>query len=175
LPGIKNFLKGVIHAMKIGIMSDSHDHINNIKKCVEIFKSRGVDYVIHLGDYVNPNSVRACQGIKLIGIFGNNDGDKFRLIGAFRDIDGDIKGDFHEFEEDGLKFACYHGTEPQLKDALIRCGEYDVVMYGHTHECRNEMVGKTLVLNPGTAHGFDDKATIMIFDTKTRQTEFITI
>ena len=94
--------------MKIGIMSDSHDHISNITRCIEIFKERNVDYVLHLGDYVNPNSVRACQGIKLTGIFGNNDGDKFRLITAFNDISGEIKGEFYEFEEDGLKFACYH-------------------------------------------------------------------
>ncbi|GBD96782.1 MAG TPA: metallophosphoesterase [Nitrospirae bacterium] len=161
--------------MKIGIMSDSHDHIENITGCIEIFKERNVDYVLHLGDYVNPNSVRACQGIKLVGIFGNNDGDKFRLITAFNDISGEIKGEFYEFEEDGLKFACYHGTEYQLKDALVECGKYNVVIYGHTHECKNEIIGKTLVLNPGTSHGFGDKATIMIFETQTGESEFITL
>jgi len=161
--------------MKIGIISDSHDHIENIKKSVQIFKDRKVDFIIHLGDYVNPASVRAFKGVKLIGIFGNNDGDKFRLINAFQDIGGDIKGDFHELEVDGLKIACYHGTEPQLKDAMIECGSYDVVAYGHTHECENTMVGNTLVLNPGTVHGFWDKATIMIFNTLTREVDFIVL
>lgn len=161
--------------MKIGIMSDSHDHLDNIRKCVEAFKRENVDYVLHLGDYVNPNSVRACQGVKLLGIFGNNDGDKFRLMTAFNDIGGEIKGDFHEFEEDGIKFACYHGSEPQLKNALIDCGTYDVVIYGHTHECKNELVGDTLVLNPGTAHGFGELATIIIFDTQGKDVKFITL
>lgn len=161
--------------MKIGIMSDSHDHFKNIQKSLQIFRDKSVAYILHLGDYVNPNSVRAFQGIKLIGIFGNNDGDKFRLIAAFNEIGGEIKGDFYEFEEDGLKFACYHGTELQVKDALINCQQYDVVLYGHTHQCKDIIVGKTLALNPGTAHGFGDKATIMVFDTETRQSEFINL
>jgi len=154
-------------------MSDSHDHLDNISRCVRIFKDRGVAYVLHLGDYVNPNSVRAFQGVKLVGIFGNNDGDKFRLVTAFNEISGEIKGEFYEFEEDGLKIACYHGTELPIKDALIKCSGYDIVLYGHTHKCENIRLGKTLVLNPETAHGFGNKATIMIFDTQTRQAELI--
>ncbi len=159
--------------MRIGIMSDSHDHIENINKGIEIFKNKKVDYVLHLGDYVNPNSVRACRGIKIIGIFGNNDGDKFRLISAFNDVGGEIKGEFYEFKEDNLKFACYHGTEWQLKNALVESGRYDVVLYGHTHKCESMKIGDTLVLNPGTTHGFEYKPTIMIFDTRSKQTEFI--
>lgn len=161
--------------MKIGIISDSHDHIENIMKSIKIFKERKVDFILHLGDYVNPASVLAFKDVKLIGIFGNNDGDKFRLINSFNEVVGKIKGDFHEFEKDGLKFACYHGTEPQLKNSLIECGKYHVVLYGHTHECDNRRVGKTLVLNPGTAHGFGHKATIMIFDTATKEVEFINL
>jgi putative phosphoesterase len=159
--------------MKIGIMSDSHDHIDNISRSIRIFKDRGVAYILHLGDYVNPNSVRAFQGMRLVGVFGNNDGDKFRLITAFNEISGEIKGEFYEFEEDGLKFACYHGTELPIQDALVKCSTYDVVLYGHTHKCENIRLGKTLVLNPGTSHGFGDKATIMIFDTQTSQAELI--
>jgi hypothetical protein len=159
--------------MKIGVMSDSHDHMDNIRKAVQLFKDKKVNFVIHAGDYVNPGTIKLFNGLKLIGIFGNNDGDKFRLISAFDQIGGEIKGDFCELVQDGIKFAVYHGTEPQLKDALIECGKYDIVIYGHTHVLENMEVGKTLVLNPGTAHGFGGKATIVIFDTQTKRPEFI--
>lgn len=159
--------------MKLGIISDSHDHNDNIARSIRIFNERGVAYVLHLGDYVNPNSVRAFQGIKMVGIFGNNDGDKFRLMAAFKEISGEIKGEFYEFEEDGLKFACYHGTEPPIKDALIKCARYDILLSGHTHKHENIRTGKTLALNPGTSHGFGDKATIMVFDTHTLLAELI--
>ncbi|MBI4848172.1 MAG: metallophosphoesterase family protein [Nitrospirae bacterium] len=74
-----------------------------------------------------------------------------------------------------LKFACYHGTELQMKDALIQCGKYDVVIYGHTHKCEYEKTGNTLALNPGTAHGFGNSATVMIFDTHTKEAEIVTL
>jgi putative phosphoesterase len=159
--------------MKIGVISDSHDHMDNIRKAVQLFKDKKVNFVIHAGDYVNPGTIKLFNGLKLIGIFGNNDGDKFRLINAFDQIGGEIKGDFCELVQDGIKFAVYHGTEPQLKDALIECGKYDIVIYGHTHVLENMEVGKTLVLNPGTAHGFGGKATIAILDTETKGTEFM--
>jgi putative phosphoesterase len=161
--------------MKIGIMSDSHDHIENIKKCSALFQDKDVEFVVHLGDFVNPNSVRAMKGLKLVAVFGNNDGDIFRLMHAFHEIGAEIKGDFHEFEADNIRFAAYHGTEPRITDALVGCGNYDVVMYGHTHVCVHSRSGKTLVLNPGTSHGFGDTATIMIFDTQSRSPEIITI
>ena|SRR4030065_1638966 len=161
--------------MKIGIISDSHDHTENIKKSITILKDRKVDFVLHLGDYVNPASVKLFKGIKLIGIFGNNDGDKYRLMNAFNEIGGEIKGDFYEIEADNIKIACYHGTEPQLKDALIESNKYDVVLYGHTHECVNKKIRNTLVLNPGTVHGFWEKATIIIFDTRTRKAKLVTL
>ncbi len=159
--------------MKIGIISDSHDHVKNIQKSLRIFREKNVDYVIHLGDFINPNSIKEFRGTKLIGIFGNNDGDKFRLMSAFHEIGGEIKGDFYEFEADNLKVACYHGTEPHIVDALVVCQKYDVIFYGHTHRCVNETVKKTMVLNPGTAHGFLDRATIMIFDTAIKHADFI--
>jgi len=40
--------------MKIGLISDSHDHIDNIRKSVEVLKDRGVSLVIHAGDFVSP-------------------------------------------------------------------------------------------------------------------------
>lgn len=156
-------------------MSDSHDHLENVEKCVTLFRKQKISFVIHLGDFVNPNSVRALNGLKVVAIFGNNDGDRFRMMHAFHDIGGKIIGDFHDFEADTLRFAAYHGTEPGITNALIECGNYDVVMYGHTHSCINSKSGKTLVLNPGTSHGFGGRATVMVFDTKSRTSEIISI
>jgi len=46
---------------------------------------------------------------------------------------------------------------------------------GHTHRTLNSKVGRTLVLNPGTAKGwfFGYMATIGIFDTLTKAVNFI--
>jgi putative phosphoesterase len=159
--------------MKIGVIADSHDHSDNIKKSLRIFGEKNVAYILHLGDFISPNSIKEFGGFKLIGIFGNNDSDKVRLISAFNEIGGEVKGDFYEFEADNLKFACYHGTDPKIVDAAITSQRYDIFLYGHIHQCVNKTIKKTMVLNPGTAHGFSDRATIMTFDTRILKAEFI--
>jgi putative phosphoesterase len=163
--------------MKIGVISDTHDYIENIEKSVQLFNDRKVSIVMLAGDYVNPKAVRAFKGVKLIGVLGNNDVDKSGLADAFNDIEGDLRGELCELDKEDLKFAIYHGTQSERKNSLIRSQKYDVVVYGHTHKIQNTTVGKTLVLNPGTAKGwfFGYNATMAIFDTQTRIIEFINI
>jgi uncharacterized protein len=161
--------------LKIGLISDTHDNIENIQKSVEVFKERNTNIVFHAGDYVSPESIRVFHGVKLVGVFGNNDFDKSRIIDAFNDIGGQIKGDVCEFEIDDILFAVYHGTQQERTNSLIQSAKYDVVVCGHTHRTLNSKVGKTLVLNPGTAKGWflGYMATVAIFDTITKEVNFI--
>ncbi len=162
--------------MKYGVISDSHDNINNIRKAMAIFKERGTETVIHLGDYCAGPAVRSMKGgPKVLGILGNNDGDVLSIRRGFEWIGGELKGQFYVFENDGAKIACYHGTVAEIVEALIDCGHYDIVLSGHTHEVREVRRGKTYALNPGSAHGFDDKATIAILDTAKREAEIINL
>lgn len=162
--------------MKIGVISDTHDDEENTRKAIEIFNRRKVDSVVHLGDYISPPIVRLFKGMKLIGIFGNNDGYKFVLIKAFDEIGGEIKGDFAKLKIDGLKIALYHGEFREISKALAKSGDYDVVFAGHFHKSEKIKFGKTLLINPGSTHRSfkkDPTSTIGIFDTKTKEFEFI--
>ncbi|MDD9973593.1 MAG: metallophosphoesterase family protein, partial [Candidatus Poribacteria bacterium] len=38
--------------MKLGVMSDSHDNIPNVKRAVALFNEIGVDLVVHAGDFI---------------------------------------------------------------------------------------------------------------------------
>ena len=40
--------------MKIGVLSDTHDNLTNIRKAVEIFSKNGVEALIHGGDFCSP-------------------------------------------------------------------------------------------------------------------------
>ena len=159
--------------MKLGVISDTHEHIVNIEKAKKIFGERGVSYIVHLGDYCAGPSVRAFTGTKIVGILGNNDGDPLRIEKNFAQIGGDFRWDFCVLKEDGLQIACYHGTVPEITEALINCKTYDVVLCGHTHEPRQEVRNGVTVLNPGSAHGFEKIGTVGILDTATSKTEII--
>jgi putative phosphoesterase len=161
--------------MKIGLISDTHDNIQNIQNAVSLFNDKHVSFVIHAGDIVSPEAVEAFTGMKLIGVLGNNDLEINRLTNAFDKIGGQLKGELCEMEQDDLIFAIYHGTNSRRKESLIQSGRYDIVVCGHTHRVQNKKVGKTLVVNPGTANGwfFGYGATAAVFDTQTREPEFL--
>jgi putative phosphoesterase len=160
---------------KIGLISDTHDNIANIEKSVRVFKEQEVNIVIHAGDFVTPSAIRAFQEVKLIGVYGNNDVDKAGIKDAFNEIGGQILGDLYEIEVDGLIIGVYHGTRQEASKGLIDSAKYDVVVCGHTHRIQNTIVGKTRVINPGTANGwfFGFGATLAVLDTHTRFADFI--
>jgi uncharacterized protein len=176
--------------MKIGIISDTHDDVENVQRAIEIFNAEKVGYVIHAGDYVFPGVVQEFRKLngKLIGVLGNNDGEKGALLRNFLGINGELKGELGEIEFDGLKFGIYHGTDTGIKDQLVNSKKYDILICGHTHikepslnsigKYKND--GKTLVLNPGTAHkkiasisGAFKESGIIVFDIQTREYKFI--
>ena len=163
--------------MKIGLISDTHDNIQNIQSAISLFSDKHVSFVLHAGDIVSSEAVQAFTGVKLIAVLGNNDLEIDRLTNAFDKIGGQLKGEFYEMEQEDLIFALYHGTDSRRKESLIQSGKYDVVVCGHTHIVQNKKVGKTLVINPGTANGwfFGYRATAVVFDTKSREPEFLNL
>jgi uncharacterized protein len=163
--------------MKIGLISDTHDNIQNIRKAISLFSNRNVSFVVHAGDIVSPEAVEAFQGVKLIAVLGNNDLEINGLTKAFDKIGGQLKGEFCVMEHEDLIFAIYHGTNSRKKELLIRSGRYHVVVCGHTHKMQYKKFGRTLVINPGTANGwfFGYNATAAIFDTDIREPEFLNL
>lgn len=140
--------------MKIGVISDSHDQGEMILQAVDHFNQAGVELVIHCGDWVSPFILYFFKDLKapMRGVFGNNDGDKFRHLVYVQKYNLDIQYEdrFLELELDGKKIAVFHGDYSGLVDALVTCGKYDLVCHGHTHLRVNEKWGKTLSLNPGS-------------------------
>lgn len=163
--------------MKIGLISDTHDNIQNIRKAISLFSNKNVSFVIHAGDIVSPEAVEAFLGLKIIAVLGNNDLEVNGLANAFDKIGGQLKGEFCEMEHDDLIFAIYHGTNSRKKELLIRSGKYNVVVCGHTHKMQYKKYGRTLVINPGTANGwfFGYNATAAVFDTQSKEPEFFNL
>jgi len=149
--------------MKLGIISDTHDDVDNVRMAIEIFNREDVKYVIHAGDYVFPGIVMEFKRLnaKLIGVLGNNDGEKNQLLKAFLEVNGELKGELGDMSFDDLKIGIYHGTSNDIRNQLAGSGRYDILVCGHTHRIEPADVGKrgtypkdgsTLVLNPGTGH-----------------------
>lgn len=159
--------------MLIGIISDTHDHVEHIKKAVKRFKSLKTDIVIHAGDFCSPFTIPLFKGLNLHGVFGNNDGDHFRILNKAAESNVNIHGEFGSFEINERKIAVYHGTISEITEALVMSGNYDLVISGHTHEPHVIVRKKSIWVNPGTAHGFSAEPTIAIYDTVMNSAEII--
>jgi putative phosphoesterase len=157
----------------VGVISDTHDNVDNIKKAVEIFNNRNMSLVIHAGDYTSPFTCIPYDELKaeFVGVFGNNDGDLLLLNDRSK---GRIHKQPYQFEFGGKKFIVMH--EHHVVEALADSGHYDVVIFGHTHRAVVKERNHTLILNPGEAgHWLYGKATIAILDTDTMDTEILTL
>lgn len=158
----------------IGLMSDSHDHMDAIRRAVEFFNSRGVDLVLHAGDLISPFTFNEFRKLncRFAAVFGNNDGERQGLCRIFSELT-DLK-DFIELEHNGKNIALYHGTYEGIVDALADSGRYDIVVRGHTHRVDIRKKGNTTVINPGETCGYlTGKKTITLLDTKKMEAEII--
>jgi uncharacterized protein len=188
--------------LKIGIISDTHDDIANVRRAIKIFNTEKVEYVIHCGDFIFPGVVLEFKKLnaKLIGVLGNNDGERIHLLKNFLEIGGELKGEIGEIELDGILFGIYHGTDKDIKERLVNSQKYDVLISGHTHRIEltpvlnrtyssddkrhiaspNQKKGSTLALNPGSAHkkvesesGAFEEGGVIIFNTQTKQYKLV--
>ena len=158
----------------IGIISDTHDNVANVLKAKEIFKEKGVKLVLHAGDVIAPKTIDFFEGLEVWFVKGNCDGDIPMITKKAEAIGCKYLGEEVEFELEGKKFCMYHGTNQEKLDELIKSGKYDYVITGHTHETRNEKIGKTRVINPG-AHYYIGTNTIATLDIGKDEVEFIDI
>ena len=178
--------------MKIGILSDTHDDIENVQEAIQIFNQNKVEYVIHAGDYIFPGIIKEFSKLnaKLIGVYGNNDGERNGILKSFIDVNGELKGEIGDIEIDNIKFGIYHGTDKETKERIISSKKYNILICGHTHKREPNNSGKiekynnnnnTLILNPGSAHrksislsgAFSEIGRIILFDTQSKAYEFV--
>jgi len=164
--------------MIIGIIADTHDNLPAIDKALKRLNEEKVQLVLHAGDYVAPFSVVRFKFLeaKLIGIFGNNDGDHQFLKKRFQEINAEIRGKFAEVVVGNIKIAMVHGDDAELLTSLIKTESYDVVVYGHTHEAKVYREGKTCVVNPGEVCGYlSGKSTLALLDTQKLDAKIVQI
>jgi putative phosphoesterase len=166
--------------MLIGIISDTHENMDVIKKAVEIFNSKNVNLVVHAGDIISPITFTYFSKLncKMYLVFGNNDGEKKMLKEKYSQI-GLIQEPPLEFEikdeDKTLKFIVFHAP-PQNLEELAFSNKYGYIIYGHTHKKDFRKIGNTAIINPGEAGGwlFNNKS-IVLLDTKENKVEFVDI
>jgi putative phosphoesterase len=163
--------------MLIGAISDSHDNLPQIEKAVQALNNQKVGLVLHAGDYVAGFVIPKFKALncKLIGVFGNNDGDHELLKKRFSETTNcTIHDRFTTETIEGYRVALLHGHETELLNAIIDSESFDAVIHGHSHNMGIERKGKTLSINPGELCGYlTGKPTVAILDTDKNEAKII--
>ena len=125
--------------MKIGLISDTHGHFD--PRIPELFT--GVEHILHAGDIGPPQIIYELEKIAPVtAVLGNNDFDP-----AWCETELIALG--------GRRFLVHHIVAlPAMKQPIherIARLQPDVVVFGHTHQPFNQLIGRTLFLNPGYA------------------------
>jgi uncharacterized protein len=159
----------------IGILSDSHDNLVEVRKAVRLFNDAGCDLVIHAGDFVAPFTADELRNLRapVKAVYGNCDGEKAGLARVFQGL-GLIQEAPLAFSHAGCRFAVCHLDTPVL--GYADSGAFDVIVFGHTHRPVVESRDGVLLINPGEAGGWlRGKGTVALFDPAARTADIITL
>jgi len=152
--------------MKIAVISDTHDHLENTVKAVEEINASGAELLLHCGDLCSPfviDRLSAFNGIVHV-VFGNNDGDRFtinRVADRFENVR--IEGEVGIVETPEGEIAFAH--KPELARGFTCSKNYIAVFYGHTHKYSNEKINGVPFINPGELMGLLENPGWVLFDT----------
>ena len=160
--------------MRIGVVSDTHNNLGNVKRIVELFNHHAVDRVVHTGDITQVKTVDlfASLNAPLYGVFGNNDQAELQLLQIATKSHG-----FHFIQPpltltwSGKRIIVLHDP---LDVASAPLDDVDVILHGHTHIERIQYDQSRLIFNPGECAGImPGKNAIGILDLLTMQPEVI--
>ena len=159
--------------MRVGIVSDTHDHMANVSRIVELFNEADVDHVVHTGDITQAKTLNVFAGLEapLVGVWGNNDLEREGLEAACLEHGMQFREGPLHLEWAGRRLVVVHDPRELTPELLHGC---HVALHGHDHRHTVEMRGQTLVINPGESAGHvKGSNAVGILDLVRLQTEIV--
>jgi uncharacterized protein len=136
--------------VRIGVVSDTHNHLPNVRRIVELLNAARVDRVVHTGDITQAKTLDVLAGLAapLHGVFGNNDLERDGLETAiarhgFQFSEGPLR-----LEWAGRRIVVVHDPRD-----LVALPPASLALHGHTHRLTVERAAGRLVFNPGECAG----------------------
>jgi uncharacterized protein len=161
--------------MLIGIFADSHDHLDHIRRAVQVFNAAQCELVVFAGDLVSSFAVPPLRELncRVIACFGDNEGNKIGVAAGMKIIGTLGEPPFGFQTTDGRRVLLTH-MDRSLRDLD---GDFDVAIYAHTHKpsiTRDER-GR-LFINPGETSGWSyGKPTVALLDTTTMEARIVSL
>jgi len=131
-----------IKAIRIGVIADTHGRFDpTIER-----HFRGIDHILHAGDIGDRSVIEQLEEIAPVtAVSGNADG--YEQSGFPSETIIELAG-----RRIAIRHILYEGGKMTKEGrAFLEREHPDVCIFGHTHQPKIEWLGKTLLLNPGSA------------------------
>lgn len=155
----------------IGILSDTHDHVDAMAAAMQVLQAGGAEHYIHCGDVGGPAVLDHLAGVSASLVWGNNDWDRRDLERYAGRLGIACYGSLANLKLGGKTFAVIHGDDLRLRQSILTAQQHDYLLQGHTHVRHDERVGRTRIINPGALHRAKPK-TVALLETDTDRLEF---
>lgn len=156
--------------MYIVIISDIHDNLVNLKKCLDWCEKEKIENLVCCGDICNNETLKFLSE-KFRGqiylVRGNLEIYEEKEIFQYKNIK--YLGRFGRFELENKIIGVCH--EPYFIKKVLEHGECGIIFYGHTHDPWRSEESGAAAFNPGTLGGVFQKATFAVWDTKEKEPE----
>jgi putative phosphoesterase len=142
--------------MKVGVLSDTHGNVENLRLAIRHLLTRKTDLFVHLGDDFEDaetfDEFDIDSVIKVPGVYDPEYSDQsvpHRLL-------ENLAGFRVMFSHTPASHPNDFPDDLRPEDSLAR-GEIDILLHGHTHVPRISVVDRILHLNPGHLREDDKK------------------
>lgn len=142
--------------MKIGVVSDSHGHVENLRRAIKAMNKAGAEVIVHLGDnYDDVKAISGHEGTAIIQVPG--------VFSAYYQEPGIPNRLIEEWK--GVRVLLTHTPEAHKHDLpndlkpeeVVARGEVRLVLSGHSHIPEVKMEGEVVWVNPGHLKDDDKK------------------
>lgn len=156
--------------MLIAIISDIHDNIANLNKCLNWCRDNGVEQIITCGDMTNLDTMRYLSAGFSGDIFlvaGNMELYNESDLSEFKNIK--YSGEIGLRDIGGLTIGFCHEPQKTKRVMELALSAPNFIFYGHTHKPWLEHEGETIIVNPGNLAGVFHQATFAVLNTANKK------
>jgi putative phosphoesterase len=128
-----------LSSFKIAVLSDTHKRGDLQQEAILFAKSKGAEYLLHLGDLESLENLEMLKDSNLpyAAVFGNNDANLISYYNSFK------------IKKEPYYLKIKNTTIKMMHLPYYMSSDCDIVLYGHLHKFSVNMQNGTLFLNPG--------------------------
>ena len=158
--------------MRIAVISDIHDNLVNLEKCLGWCNKNKIEQLFCCGDVTNGETLDRLAKLykNTIHLVEGNvvlfDRDK---INSYPNIK--YYGQYGRFRVGEMNVGLMH--EPFLVGKVKSLGKCDIIFYGHTHKPWEEDKDGVRLINPGTLSGMFSVTSFAVWDTEDNNIDLI--